>query len=968
MPESKTFSVDKDTVIRTGPSNQGCGKSKHIYAGHKGNYQYTTFIRFNLNWTDVRKINSAILNIYTDEFDTIGTSGEPGIFNAPTSTDSPRILIYRLNDGFSEGNNADGDFDSSDYTSAAIVSTTKVGHTMTTAEKGANQLVQIDITDIVRSWAPSSVQGGGRKDNHGIAIKASTDPDRRWSGWSSEHSVAAEQPTITLSYELGPTIPDEPPGSLGDVLTPAGAVPSVSAFEGGFSDRRATDTLQSVEVQVYDAGHSATVVADDNWIIDSDHGLNNDDVIYLTALSGGAGLATFDGYYVVQKTSTKFKVSQSKGGSAINITSNGTATWSKRVHSPGSHTATNTERVTAHFIFPIVGWTPDTGVTYRWRARVKDQEGETSPWSALVSFNLTNTAPNDPVLKPVSGTVVDSLSLLKFEGTYSDPNGDALMGWQIQMSDAAPGSPSWDEADNLLWDTVGYATLGATSWEDYYSGPALDSGVYYWRARHWDVRDGVSNWVYSSIELSAPFSPEPGSYDNVQANPQAPWRIIIRNLYQADGVTKTAGRGPGQIVAVLEEAKNVGASIVYNSPGELHFTLLKNDPWCSVIEPKQVHYAVEFYSGNGWQEKFAGVVWDVDATDTDLVFKGIDYLALWDTLIDERYDPLKPEKSYKKNGSYYSNVTLRTVILDQLTWAKKQSDSWVGFIQLKSSNICAMNEKVTVYSTMQPVLSFVSGLIDSHRQGTGKRTRISVRKNTTGGYELHIVDDPGVIRHDLALHYGEMVQGYRLIYFGDNWANVQHVIGRNRDGVKVTYKTIKGKTFQPSTSVYGRIATVAVMDGVQDTKDLERRGLQAAIASAKLGKQIAIGIRTQFLAPLQGWDVTDVFPVEIVDEAVNTNALGSGYWASMACAWEATDVGGQSLVITLLPREDASAPNPDLLPSDGDISTQPEWQIGWKAPDPTKATSKFWIDQSTGKVYIRNADNTLTLYAVTGTA
>lgn len=968
MPESKTFSVSKDTVVRKGSSNQGCGNSKHIYAGKKGNYQYTTYIQFGLNWDDVRKINKATLNLYTDEFNTIGTAGEPGLFDAPGTGDKPRFYVYRLDDGFTEGNNADGDFDSSDYTTAAVIGTSKVGHTLTTAEKGANQLVQVDITSIVRSWAPSKVEGGGRKDNHGIAITSSSDADYRWSGWAQEHSVAAERPTITLSYELGPTIPDAPPGTGGDVLTPAGATTPVTAFEGGFTDRRTTDTLQSVEVQVYDAGHSATVAADDNWITDSDHGLENGDVIFLTSLSGGDGLATFDGYYVVQKTSTKFKVSQSKGGSAINITSNGSATWSKRVHAPGVHTASNSERTAAHFIFPIVGWVPTAGTTYRWRARVKDQEGETSPWSSLISFSFTNNAPNDPVLKPVSGTTVPDLSLLKFEGTYSDPNNDALLGHQIQMSAVPQGNPAWDDQEAIFWDTGFEPDPAGAGWEDFYGGPALDAGTYYWRARHWDAREGESNWVYASITLNESFSPEPGSYDNVQANPQAPWRIVIRDLYQADGVTKTVGRGPGRVVAVLEEAKNVGASIVYNSPGELHFTLLKNDPWCAVIEPKQVHYAVEFYSSNGWQEKYAGVIWDVDATDTDLVFKGIDYLALWDTLIDERYDPLKPEKSYKKNGSYYSNVTLRTVILDQLTWAHKQTDSWVGFIQLKSANICTMNEKVTVYSTMQPTLSFISGLIDSHRQGTGKRTRISVRKTSTGGYALHIVDNPGVTRNDLALYYGEMVQGYRIIYFGDTWANIQHVIGRNRDGVKVVYKTIKGKPFQPSASVYGRIATVAVMDGVQDTKDLERRGLQAAIVSAKLGKQIAIGIRTQYLAPLQGWDVTDVFPVKIKDEAVDTDAMGSGYWAAMAAAWEATDIGGQSLVITFMPREDASSPDPDLLPSDGDISTQPEWQVGWQAPDPLKATSKFFLDQSTGKVYERNADNTYTLYSVTGTA
>jgi NADH:ubiquinone oxidoreductase subunit len=970
MPESKTFSVNKDTVVRNGPYNQGCGLSKHIYAGHKGKYQYTTYIKFTLDWTDVRKINSAILNLYTDEFDTIGSAAEPGIFDAPTAKDTPRILIYRLKDGFSEGNNVDGDFDATDYTFADIVSTTKVGHTLTTAEKGANQLVQVNITSIVRAWAPSTVENGGRKDNFGIAIKSLSDESYRWSGWSSEHSVAAERPTITLSYELGPTTPYDP-GTSNGALAPSGAVTSLTAFTGGFSDRRATDTLKGTYIHVFDAGHTATVAASGNAFTDSNHGLKDDDVIQLTDIaSGGAGLSTFRAYYVVSAATNTFKVSTTKGGSPVDVTSNGTVTWSKKVWDSGTVPASDAERTAYAFSVPPVGWSPDAGVTYRWRVKYVDQEGEWSAWTGLTSFNTTNTPPDAPILLPVSGTSIDTMSLQKFRSTtFTDPDNDTLLAHQIQMSALAPGNPGWDDATNYVWDTGRTEEpAGATAWEDLYGGRSLDAGTYYWRARVWDSREGVSDWTYATLVLTAPFSTDPSSYDNVQANPQAPWRIVIRDLYQSDGVTKTTGRGPGRVVAVLEEAKNVGASIVYNSPGEIHFTLLKNDPWCAVIEPRQVHYAVEFYSGDGWQEKYAGVVWDVDATDTDLVFKGIDYLALWDTCIDERYDPLKSNKSYKNNGSYYSNVTLRTVILDQLKWAHKQPDSWVGFIKLRSANICAMDEKVTVYSTMQPTLSFITGLIDSHRQGSGKRTRISVKKNAAGEYELHIVDDPGIIRSDLSLHYGEMVQGYRLIYFGDNWANVQHVIGRNRDGVKVVYKTIKGKAFQPSTTTYGRIANVSVMDGVQDAKDLERRGLQAAIVAAKLGKQIALGIRTQYLAPLTGWDVTDLFPITIQDEAVDTTHLGSGYWAAMAAAWEATDIGQQSLVITFLPREDASTPNPDLLPSDGNISTQPEWQLGWTPPDPLVATSKFFKDQSTGQVYVRNDDNTVTYYTVTGTA
>jgi len=967
VSQTKTFSVSIDTVRRTehdGSNHQGCGQSKHLYVGRGPAWDYDSYIKFTLDWSGVKKIVSATLNLYTDEYNTLGPAGEVGFMPPPSSGERPKVFVYRLTSAFTEGNNVDGDFDASDYVNPSRTTSGGVGKVM--IPTGADLLHTINITSIVRAWAPSTVEGGGKAANHGIALMGSTVSSENWSGWSSEHSGgggASERPSITLVYELGPTVPDAPSN-----MTPAGAVPSLDTFEGDFTDVRATDTLQSVEVQVYDGGVGGTA-ATNNRVTKAGHGLAVNDVIYFTGLTGGVGLTIFTRYAVRQVISSSvFTLKTTTSGPEVDITNDyASVTYSKLIRSL-SKVATESERFADHFILANdPTFKPTVGATYRWRARVTDQEGQNSAWSALVSFNLTNTAPNPPTLSPLSGASYSTLNLVKFQGgTFTDPNvGDYLMAHQVQLSPFAQGDVRWDEADGILWDTgQTYDPLGATDWEEFYGGRALTAGTYYWRARHWDQKEGSSAWTYASIILTADFSPDPGSYDNVQINPNAPWRILIRNLKQADGVTPTAGRGPGQLVAVFEEAKNIGASVVFNSPGELHFTLLKDDPQISVVEPKQTHYAVEFYSGDGWQEKFAGVVWDVDATETDLVFKGIDYLALYDTVIDERYDPLKPNKSYKSNGSFYEQVTIRNVVLDQLNRAKKIANSWVGFISI--GQIATMNEKVSVYSTMQPTLSFVGGLIDSHRQGSGKRTRMSVVKTTTGGYQLKVVDDPGTIRTDLGLYYGELVQGYRIIIFGDGWANVQHVVGRNRDGVKVVYQTIKDKAFQPATSLYGRIATVAVMDGVQDQSDLARRGLQAAIQSAKLGKNVAIGMRTEFIKPLQGWDVCDVFPVRIDDGPVDTDAYGSGYWAAYACAWEATDVGQQSTVITLMPREDASAPDPDLIPS-VPISTQPEWQIGWTPPDPLEASSKFWLDQTTGIVYERN-DDTATLVAVTGTA
>ena len=969
MSSVKVFSVNSTTATRLktdGTGGQGDGHSKHLYVGRYGSYDYKSYIKFNLDWSGVGKIVSAVLNIYTDEYNTFGTAGEPGIMAQPAVTESPIVVVRRCTTAPTFGTNVDGTFDSSDYTKPQATTTESVQKAMT--PHGANQLIQIDITAMVRRWAPTSVQGGSNYSNYGIALYGDTSTAHNWSGWSQYHTGgggAAEQPSITLTYELAPTAPNAPanldPNSL--------SLPSLSTFEGDFSDIKAGDTLVSTDIEIYDAGVAATGTGSTNRINKTAHGLKNGANIWVTAATGGGGIPSFTKLYVRNVTTNDFQISTTATGTVVDFNDYSAITYSVQL-AARNYVATNSDRVAGHFIIPLgaLAWSPKAFVTYRWRARNRDQEGQIGAWAGLTSFKLIDTPPNAPTLSPLSGSSYSSFNLVLFRGgTFSDPDGgDRLTAHQVQLSTFPAGDTRWDdEPDAFLWDTgKQFDAYGATKWEEPYGGRALAAGTYYWRAKQWDSKDQESAWSYAQIILTQPFSPDPGNYANVQVNPKAPWRILIRNLYQADGVTKTVGRAPGQLVAVLEEAKNVGASVVYNSPGEIHFTLLKDDPQVAVIEPKQTHYALEFYSGDGWQEKYTGVVWDVDATETDVVFKGIDYLALYDTCIDERYDPLKPNLSYTSNGSFYDNIAIRTIVLDQLNWAKKQPDSWVGFIGI--GQIDAMNEKVSVYSTFQPTLSFVSGLIDSHRQGTGKRTRMSVVKTTSGAYQLKIVDDPGIIRNDLALYYGELVQGYRIIVFGDGWANVMHTIGRNREGSKVTYRTIKGQSFQPSTSLYGRIATVSVMDGITDQNDLQRRGLEAAIQAAKLGKNIAIGLRTEFLSPpLQGYDVCDVFPVKILDGAIDTTRFGSGYWSALAVAWEASDVGEQSLIITVVPREDSTAPNPDLLVSKKKISTQPEWQLGWKPPDPLKATSSFYLDQKTGIVYTR-IETTGKLTPVTG--
>jgi hypothetical protein len=611
--------------------------------------------------------------------------------------------------------------------------------------------------------------------------------------------------------------------------------------------------------------------------------------------------------------------------------------------------------------------TMKTRTTYKYRMRVQDQEGVWSLWSDLVSFYISNDQPTVSSIAPL-GYIYNSFRNLKYTFTYSDPNGNRCTAYQVQMAALADTDPNWDDPTFLVWDTgktlVSKATYSPSTITVPYSGGAVAADNYNVRVRVWDLYGLASDWYYGDYNtLNTDYEPDSALTDSLNAfQPEKPWRIVIRGM--------GANRGPGTVAAIIYNAKEIGATMLYNSPGEMHFTLDADHPQVSVIEPKQTHYALEFYTGDAWREVYAGLVWDFDATDRQVVFYGVDYLSLFDTVYDERYDPANPDKPYDKGGSKYVDKTISQVVTDQLQRAIGLDNSPVGFITV--GTVDTMAEKVTVFSTMQPTLQFITGLVESHRQGTGNRTRIAVRK-VGAAYKVNIDDDPGTQRDELRLSYGELVNGYRAVAFGDAWATVQHAIGRTRDGIRVLYKTESAPGISQAT--WGRFARVNVYDGVSDENDLIRRTKQAAMEAGKLGKRMGLALRSGLLLPLDGYDLCDTVPVSIDHGVVDTSAWGGGYWTivgvtfqtGIASGNEKTNTDEPVVTLSLTPREDTVAPDTDLIPT-RPISPQAEWQVGYTPPDVVNASARYWLDQNTGKVYVRNETLVTDPQSLTGTA
>lgn len=395
-------------------------------------------------------------------------------------------------------------------------------------------------------------------------------------------------------------------------------------------------------------------------------------------------------------------------------------------------------------------------------------------------------------------------------------------------------------------------------------------------------------------------------------------------------------RAPGPVIATLyhPNAHLADFSINYNAPGECHFTLLVDDPNIGVIIPKQCHATFEFWNSttSQWDEVWAGVIWDMDATDTEVVFYGIDYLGMLQYCVDERFNPAFPKKA-APTGSWYAGKTIKQIVDAQLDYSIGLPDSWVGWITRGTTD--AMSEKIAgLPSTFAQTLPFIVGLIDSHRAGTGKNTRLSVKKVGTG-YQFVIEDNPGVNQDGKMIRYGNLAQGYRIVKFGQSWASRVNVIARMVDGVKVEYKSDSSGVDQGE---WGRVAQEPMVIETMDKNDLNRRVKQAALDAARMGRQIGIGLKLGSFRPLEDYDICDNLPIEINHGAVATkdwasdvfgddnpadpSAVTANFWTILGLTFSSYDDGHWITNLTLFPKGGGIVANPPVTASPDGVSNQ----------------------------------------------
>jgi len=186
---TRTFSVATDTSWdQTAGANYN-GQGLNIGASPLTLRIFRSAAKFNLDWTDVTAITSAVLYLRSqNQYDAI----------------SPSFTIKRLTAAFSE------------TTQTTTPSNTSTGQVATTIGASPGVWYSVDITAIVRAWAPASVSGGGAQTNHGILFVEGSANVSDTAAFEDREHTYDEYIVLTYTSNAAPTAPS--------AATPVGGV------------------------------------------------------------------------------------------------------------------------------------------------------------------------------------------------------------------------------------------------------------------------------------------------------------------------------------------------------------------------------------------------------------------------------------------------------------------------------------------------------------------------------------------------------------------------------------------------------------------------------------------------------------------------------------------------------------------------------------------------------------------------
>jgi carbohydrate binding protein with CBM4/9 domain len=187
----RTYAVTKDTraARSSGGANYGSGTEGELPVGAWSGWRNRAFIDFAaIPWGDVLSVDKAEIDLWTSSQVNIGFGS------------SPKVKVQRVTGAWNEGSlSSPGSGNSTVYPGPPVTSSGAVSKTISKSE-GVKQT--IDITAIVRAWAPTTAGGNGQK-QYGIGIFSAGEDSTTYTTefWSREHGTSTD-PVLRVTVKV----------------------------------------------------------------------------------------------------------------------------------------------------------------------------------------------------------------------------------------------------------------------------------------------------------------------------------------------------------------------------------------------------------------------------------------------------------------------------------------------------------------------------------------------------------------------------------------------------------------------------------------------------------------------------------------------------------------------------------------------------------------------------------------------
>ncbi len=345
-----------------------------------------------------------------------------------------------------------------------------------------------------------------------------------------------------------------------------------------------------------------------------------------------------------------------------------------------------------------------------------------------------------------------------------------------------------------------------------------------------------------------------------------------------------ASRGRGSIVAIIDDAKDVGGSEHVNDQGEMFFTLPWNHPQIGALSPLLNHYEISRLSSSGtYTPIFTGLLDDYEATADDVVFYGRDYLSLLNTTISS-------------SNTSYTNAFVGTIIASQISAARSTTGEPHGRVNfITQGTIETTSTTTTVLTSYQPRLDFIAGLCDILMSDRSVHSIIRVTPRTSYPPSFTFTENLGSDKEDVRLEYGGLMNDFRYRPGYGNLRTRINAIGQKREGASVLFSA---QTYA-SESTYGWISEATVFVDIVDQTALDNKTKRMARRRGRVGTGVAIAIRANQIGPWEGYDLGDAIRVVIDRGLTQVNGLYS-VWG---LEWIGHKNGSEDLFLSLVPKD-----------------------------------------------------------------